>query len=288
VIERGPTIDEAAGALMAQGPRDPRLSLALALARDAGRHAVASAGKAHARWKGPGERVTDVDVAVQARMIREIMTWFPQDGVIAEEDFESAGVAREFVWVLDPLDGTNNYALGIPCFAVSVGILRSGAPGVGVIHDPNTGFTCWAVRGQGGFAGERTLAVRGEALSEASNISLRAPLDPGLEPLVLEWLQRYKLRAFGSVALHLAYAALGAIDVVLDHRAALWDIVAGAAVLLEAGGTVTDPLGHPLFPLDISSYNGGPIPFLAGSPVAHAEALEARRSRLANREARDG
>jgi len=259
---------------MADAPTDPRLALALRIAEEAGRHALARAGRTVVEWKGPGDRVTEVDRAVQARMLQEIATWFPGDGVVAEEGEHRIHPEREFVWVLDPLDGTNNYALGIPSYAVAVGVLRSGEPYAGVIHDPNTGFTCSAVRGGGAFAGDRKLALAARLLSPSSNVSVRVPLDPRFEPVTIAWLRRYKLRAFGSVALHLAYAAIGAIDVVLDHRAALWDLVAGAAVLLEAGGVVSDPMGGPVFPAAVAGIHA---PFLAGNPAAHAEAVAACR-----------
>jgi len=117
---------------------DPRLDLALSLAAEGGRRAVASLGHVRSAWKRPGERITSVDTEIQSRMLREIQTWFPGDGVVAEEAGGRLGVDREFVWALDPLDGTNNFALGLPCFAVSVGILRAGEPYAGVVHDPNT------------------------------------------------------------------------------------------------------------------------------------------------------
>lgn len=259
---------------------DPRLSLALTIAQEAGRHALASAGRVEFTWKRPGERVTPTDTTLQSRMLEAVRTWFSGDGTLAEEDEVAAGLDREFVWIMDPLDGTNNYALGIPCFAVSLGVFQRGTPYAGVVHDPNTGFTCWAVRNQGAWVGDRKLVLRGQPLTGASNLSARIPLDPALAPVVVGWLDRHKFRAFGSVALHLAYAAVGAIDVVLDHRAALWDLAGGACVLQEAGGAVTDPRGDPLFPFDLAAYRGGPVPFLAGNPVAHAAAVSACRSHL--------
>jgi myo-inositol-1(or 4)-monophosphatase len=259
---------------MGAGTTDPRLALALRIAQDAGRFAVARAGSSVVEWKGPGDRVTEVDRALQARILREIATRCPGDGVIAEEGDHGARLDREFVWVVDPLDGTNNYALGIPSYAVAIGVLRDGAPHLGVVHDPNTGLTCSALRGHGAFANERRLVLAARELSASSYVSVRVPLDPAFEPVTLAWLRRYKLRAFGSVALHLAYAALGAIDLVLDHRAAAWDVAAGAAVLLEAGGAITDPTGRPLFP---ASFERGAVPFLAGNVAAHAGAVAACR-----------
>ncbi len=261
--------------------RDPRLSLALSLAREGGRYAVGAAGRAAARWKRPGERVTDVDLAIQARMIREIGTWFPEDGVLAEEDGGAVGLEREFVWVLDPLDGTNNYALGIPCFAVSVGILRAGEPWAGVVHDPNTGFTAAALLGAGTIVADRPVSLADEPLGPASNVCVRVPVQPALRPMVAGWMSRYKLRGFGVVALHLAYAATGALAVVLDHRAALWDVAAGAALVIEAGGCITTPLGEPLFPVMPAAYHGGPLPFVAGNRLAHGAAIAECKRALA-------
>jgi len=257
----------------ARGLDDPRLALAMALAREGGRQAMASQGRVAVAWKGPGDRVTASDTAIQSHIAREISAAFPDDGMIAEEPGDTRAGDHEFVWVVDPLDGTNNFALGIPCFAVSIGILRAGLAYAGVIHDPNTRFTCWARRGRGAFAGERRLTLSAHPLAEASNVTVRVPLDPRLRPLVGEWLERYRLRGFGSVALHLAYAAMGALDVLLDHKASLWDIAAGAVVLLEAGGAITDPLGRPLFPVDPSLYRGEPVPFVAGNAMAHTEAV---------------
>jgi myo-inositol-1(or 4)-monophosphatase len=266
--------------------RDARLRLALALAHQGGRHATAARTGMHVDWKGPGDRVTDVDVAIQAQLVERIRASFPDDGLVAEEGLALDPGAREFVWVVDPLDGTNNFALGIPCYAVSIGILRDGQPHAGVVHDPNTGFTCSALRGHGAVAGRGTTILPGRPLTPASNVAIRVPLDPDLAPATSGWMQRYKLRGFGSVALHLAYAAIGALDVVLDHKATLWDLAAGVAILLEAGGTITDPRGQPLFPPTAASYGGAPMPFLAGNTAAHAEALSDCRAVLEGQPAR--
>ncbi len=258
--------------------RDPRVSLALMLAEDAGRRAVAGQWETAVRWKGPGDRLTEMDLRMQAEIVSAIRSRFPADAIVAEED-EPRGIAdREFTWVIDPLDGTNNYALGIPCFAVSLGVFRHGEPHAGVIHDPNTGFRCCGLRGHGAFSAGRRLELTSRALGSASNVSVRVPLEPDLEPLVSQWLREYKLRSFGSVALHLAFAALGAIDLILDHKATLWDLAAGATILLEAGGRITSPAGDPLFPFDVVSYRGGAVPCLAGNPLAHAAAARSYRA----------
>jgi myo-inositol-1(or 4)-monophosphatase len=265
-------------------PEDGRLALAVALALEVGRHVTAWRADAAVAWKGPGERVTDADVRAQTEMVGAIRRSFPADGVIAEEG-ERVPAAGDpaFVWVLDPLDGTNNYAIGIPCFAISIGILHHGWPWAGVVHDPNTGFTCRAMAGHGAWMESRRLTVSSRPLDVSSNVSVRVPVDPSLEPVIAGWLRRYKLRGFGSVALHLAYAALGAIDLILDHKAALWDIAGGAAILLEAGGRITDPLGRAIFPVHAARYEGAPLPFLAGNPSSHNLAVTAFRGALGSR-----
>lgn len=223
----------------AEESEDPRLSLAPSLASGAGRLAVAGRQDLDVRWKGPGDRVTTADLRIQAHITAAIARLFPQDGIVAEE-------ARVRV--------------------------RGGEPYAGVVHEPNTGFRCWTLRGHGAFAGDRRLILAPRALDAASNISVRVPVAADLEPLVSRWLRDHKFRGFGSVALHLAFAALGAIDLVLDHKATLWDLAAGAVVLLEAGGCITTPAGRALSPFDVTGYRGAPVPFLAGNPLAHATA----------------
>jgi len=266
---------------------DPRLALALTLAGEAGRLAVAGRPDPAVRWKGPGDRVTATDLQIQAYLTDAIARRFPQDGIVAEEAGGRVAAEREFTWIVDPLDGTNNYALGIPCFAVSLGLLRGGEPYAGVVHEANTGFRCWTLRGHGAFAGDRRLALAPRALDAASNIAVRAPVAVEFEPLVSRWLREHKFRGFGSVALHLAFAALGAVDLVLDHKAALWDLAAGAAVLIEAGGCITTPVGRPLFPFDVAGYRGAPVPFLAGNPLAHAAGAASCRALAPDVESRE-
>lgn len=266
---------------------DARLALAMTLAGEGGRLAVAGRPDRDVRWKGPGDRVTAADARIQAHIAAAVAKHFPEDGLVAEEALVRVGAEREFAWIVDPLDGTNNYALGIPCFAISLGLLRRGEPYAGVVHEPNTGFRCWALRGHGAFAGDRRLALAPRALDAASNVAVRVPVAPELEPLVSRWLREHKLRGFGSVALHLAFAALGAVDLVQDHKATLWDLAAGAAVLLEAGGCITTPAGQPLFPFDVAGYRGGPVPFLAGNALAHAAAVASCRALAPGVESRE-
>jgi myo-inositol-1(or 4)-monophosphatase len=110
-------------------------------------------------------------------------------------------------------------------------------------------------------------------LSRGSLFAFRSPLEEGVPSFIEEWLRRYRLRRFGSTALHLCYVALGALDLVHDHRASLWDIAGAAPVLLEAGGVLTTVDGAPVFPATSAHLAGAPIAFLAGNPASHAQAM---------------
>jgi fructose-1,6-bisphosphatase/inositol monophosphatase family enzyme len=107
--------------------------------------------------------------------------------------------------------------------------------------------------------------------SRRSLFSIRSPLPGDVSPAVRGWLERFRLRRFGSTTLQLCYVAMGALAWVHDHHASLWDLAGAAPVLLEAGGVMTAPDGSPLFPIDPDGYAGEPIGFLAGDPQAHDE-----------------
>ena len=104
-------------------------------------------------------------------------------------------------------------------------------------------------------------------------MAVRVPLDPELAPATIGWMRRYKLRGFGSVALHLAYAAIGALDVVLDHKATLWDRCRRRRGAAGGGRHHHRSVRSALFPPAAAAYGGAPMPFLAGNTAAHAEAL---------------
>jgi fructose-1,6-bisphosphatase/inositol monophosphatase family enzyme len=147
---------------------------------------------------------------------------------------------------------------------------RSPAPST---NDPITRWLFTACAGRGAWLNERSLRTRPAPLSRGSLFAIRTPLEEGVPPFVEDWLRRYRLRRFGSTALHLCYVALGALDLVYDHRASLWDIAGAAPILLEAGGVLTTTDGAPLFPATAAQLAGAPMGFVAGNPASHAQAL---------------
>lgn len=259
---------------MAGASPDSRYEKMMALAIRAGGVMLSYFERARVAWKDDDSMVTDADLAVEDLLTREIRAAFPEDVVLGEERSRGEPVpAGRHVWVIDPVDGTNNFGRGIPGFAVSVGVLRDGYPRAGVVHDPLARQIFSGRRGEGAWLNGRPLRLEPTALGPRSLFSIRAPYAAGVPAFVSRWLARYRLRRPGSTALALCYVAAGALAFVHDHRASLWDIAGAAPVLLEAGGMLTDPAGRDLFPLAAGAIGRQPVAFLAGNPLAHHESL---------------
>jgi myo-inositol-1(or 4)-monophosphatase len=251
-----------------------RERLAADLAVRGGRLALEYFHRAQVSWKPDGSMVTDADLAIQEHLATEIARDFPDDAVVGEEGQLPEGRSEAlYSWVLDPVDGTNNFARGLPGFSVSIGVLRNRQPFAGAVYDPVTRWLFTACAGRGAWLNERALRTRPAPLSRGSLLAIRTPLEDGVPPFIDEWLRRYRLRRFGSTALHLCYVALGALELVHDHRASLWDIAGAAPILLEAGGVLTGADGAPLFPATTAQLAGAPMAFLAGNPASHAQGL---------------
>jgi myo-inositol-1(or 4)-monophosphatase len=230
--------------------------------------------RAHVAWKDDDSMVTDADLAVEDLLTREIAAAFPEDAVCGEERHGPAGLGdARHVWVIDPVDGTNNVGRSMPGFSVSIGILRDGRPLAGVVHDPLGRQLFSACVGEGAWLNGRPLRVEPAALGPRSLFSIRVPYPGGVPSHVTYWLERYRMRRPGSTALALCYVASGAFAFVHDHRASLWDIAGAAPVVLEAGGLLTDPAGGDLFPRPPGEAAGAPLALLAGNPIAHHESL---------------
>jgi myo-inositol-1(or 4)-monophosphatase len=210
------------------------------------------------------------EAEIRDRLAAEIAATFPDDAVVGVESRRSHGL---HAWVVAPGEATRNFGLGLPGFSVSIGVLRSGMPFVGAVYDPVTRWLFTACAGRGAWLNERPLHARPVPLSRASVVALGSPFEAGVPPVTEEWLRRYRLRGFGSTALHLCYVAMGALDLVHDHRASLVDIAGAAAVVLEAGGVLTLSDGSPVFPARAEHLAGLPVAVLAGNRTSHGEAL---------------
>ncbi len=229
---------------------DARLEFCLRLAADAGRLAHGGFGRAAMLpAKGRHDEVTAMDREVE-RMVRgAIARAFPGDAVLGEEDGASADLARaEHAWIIDPIDGTANYARGIAHYCVSIGLLRHGAPVAGALHDPCHDRLYWAAQGAGAWLVEagttRRLAVSPiDALSAATvecGWSLRRPQADYVALVDRMLTAGCAIRRAGSGALGLADVAAGRTEGYAELHINSWDCAAGLLLVAEAGGRIND------------------------------------------------
>ena len=195
------------------------------------------------RRKSDGSLLTEADLAVQRELRQALQARFPQYALLgeemsAEEQQHLLAAGQAGLWCLDPLDGTGNFAAGIPIFAVSLALIRSGRVELGVVHDPLRGESFWARRGAGAWLDGERLRVPDapETLADTTGLvdlkRLPAPLATALATRPPYRSQR----SFGSVALDWCWLAAGRCHVYLHGSQRLWDYAAGALVLQEAGG----------------------------------------------------
>jgi myo-inositol-1(or 4)-monophosphatase len=206
------------------------------------------------RYKGERDIVTDADEAAQQLIAEVIRERFPKHAFLGEEGEHGAALhSTTPTWIVDPLDGTTNYARRYPSFCVSVGLAEAGELRVGAIYDPARRETFYAQAGQGAFlqrgrAGAQPLQVSAITdLSEAL-IGVDWARDPALRARTVAAVTRVaetcrSVRATGSAALGLAYLAAGWMDAYFHLMLMPWDVAAGALIIREAGGRLTTPTG---------------------------------------------
>jgi myo-inositol-1(or 4)-monophosphatase len=246
--------------------------------RQAGAMARERMTTARASRKADRTLVTDADQAVQDFIMDQIARHFPGDAVVSEETqakpnrHASAAVA-ERCWVIDPIDGTRNYVRHVPMFAVSVGLLVRGSPALGFIYNPMDDQLYSAGQDSGAWLNDTRITVADGPLSGDLFIGLPSGREEPLPRVVHGWIDRMVQRATGSTSLNIALVAGGSFDAVFGARCRLWDIAAGAIIVHEAGGVLTDHHGRSYFPFDVANYHGGPTPFLAARPALLAELI---------------
>jgi myo-inositol-1(or 4)-monophosphatase len=225
------------------------------------------------RMKTPTEIVTQVDQEAEQIIVRTIQQAFPDHDFLGEEGHVPRQNA-EHVWVIDPLDGTRSYALGIPFFCVSIALTVRGRVELGVIYDPLGEETFHARLGGGTHLnGVRVRPAQQTCLDEAVVYVGIAPArsrnNPELAMPVLERLgpSIAAIRNLGSAALGIAYVACGRLDISYHDRLSPWDMCAGALLVQEAGGVATDFSGEPI------SLSSNSI-IAAGNPNSHQVVLE--------------
>ena len=258
------------------------LEVARAAARAGGARAAAGLGRARASRKGHAasrDLVTEVDLEVQRLIRSHVETEFPGHAFLGEEDCGGAGAALaaaqgdEWLWVVDPIDGTTNFVHGLPLCSVSIAVCQNGQPMVGVVYDPERDELFEAVDGEGAWLDQERLTVSAEAMASDSLVATGYGASAEATPPFLECMQVLtavpvrSVRMLGSACIMLAWVAAGRLEAYCEADLNPWDTAAGILLVREAGGCVTDLRG--------ADYSLGTRPILASNGRTHAELLDA-------------
>jgi myo-inositol-1(or 4)-monophosphatase len=229
-------------------------------------------GRRHISYKlAPTNLVTEMDRRAEALILQMIRARCPDHAVLAEESGASGAASHR--WIVDPLDGTTNYAHGVPLFGVSVALEVEGQLVLGVVYDPVREECFVAERGRGATLNGHPIRVSATAglneslLATGYPYDIREAADNNLAEHAALSLRCRCVRELGSAVLSLAWLATGRMDGYWELRLGAWDVAAGALLVEEAGGTVTDVAGGPL---DLSRPS-----VLATNGLIHRDMLDA-------------
>ncbi|KAB7628393.1 inositol-1-monophosphatase [Alkalilimnicola sp. S0819] len=234
----------------------PMVNMAVRAARAAGNIIVRHMDRLDAvsiESKGRNDFVSDVDRLAEQEIIQILRKAYPHHAILGEESGAHGQADDEYLWVIDPLDGTTNYLHGVPHFAVSIALRHQGRLEAGVIYDPLRQELFTAARGQGAQLDGRRIRVSdrrgldGALLGTGFPFKAQQHMDAYLD--MFRALSRHAsdLRRAGAASLDLAYVACGRLDGFWEIGLQPWDIAAGALLIQEAGGIVGDLQGGPSF-----------------------------------------
>jgi len=242
------------------------------IARAAGEVVLGFRGESlDVRRKGDVDLVTRADRASEELILRRIRERFPDHEILAEE---SGGTQElrpgQTLWVVDPLDGTTNFAHGVPIWSVSIGVLRNGVPVAAAVHDPSRDECFTAARGSGAALNGQPIRVTDVDDLDRALLVTGFPYDIRSSPVNnLDHFRRFMLRSravrrLGSAALDLAWVAAGRFDGFWELKLHPWDLAAGVLLVTEAGGLVTrfDGSTFDVFAPDVVAAGPGLLPSL--------------------------
>jgi myo-inositol-1(or 4)-monophosphatase len=243
------------------------LDFAIQTAREAGRVLAEKFGRAlRVSNKGDIDLVTEADIASERLIVERIRSYHPRHAILTEEsgDVVALGdVDSEYKWIIDPLDGTTNYAHGYPCFCVSIALEHEGRVVVGVVYDPTRDELFAAERGQGATLNGRSLRVSETSDMNGALLCTGFPYDVRDRGDFARHFRNFIMRAQsvrrdGAAALDLAYVAAGRFDAFYEEGLRPWDVAAGVLLVEEAGGRVTHYDGSPfrIYTPPIAASNG--------------------------------
>jgi myo-inositol-1(or 4)-monophosphatase len=229
------------------------LQTAKQAARRAGSIIMEASGDLEVSSKGVSNLVTATDLEAQRVIIKTILEAFPDHSVLGEEDDQLAAIDADHLWVIDPLDGTNNFVHGVPQYAVSVAYAERGVVRAGVVLDPNRNELFSAAIGQGAALNGRPIRVGQSEAVDQLLVATGFYYERGaLMERTLEAIGRlfrsnvHGIRRFGSAALDLCWVACGRFDAFFEYHLSPWDYAAATLMIQEAGGRCEDRFGAPL------------------------------------------
>lgn len=254
----------------------PTLTIAIKAARRAGtiiNRASLDIDILKVQSKSPNDFVTEVDKAAEAAIIEVLRETYPEHGILAEESGQTGDAGdSEFQWIIDPLDGTTNFIHGFPQYAISIALARRGVVEQAVVYDPNRNELFTASKGSGAFLNDRRIRVSKRVKLADALIGTGFPyrmFDHADAYLAIfrELTQKTAgLRRPGAASLDLCYVACGRYDAFWEFGLSPWDMAAGALLVAEAGGYVSDLNG------DADYLKTGNV--VAGTPKVFAPLLQ--------------
>ncbi|EKE02731.1 MAG: hypothetical protein ACD_20C00337G0002 [uncultured bacterium] len=222
----------------------------------AAKEAALEAGEIHLSFFGKNNEiahklnefdlVTNIDKMSEERIISIIHGHFPDHEILGEESGTHEGKSSEYVWIIDPLDGTTNYSHNFPHFAVSIGLLYKGEIVLGVVYDPFKNETFWAAKETGSFLNADPIKVSQADTIKKSLLATGFPyeraeaMEENLKYFCKLIYEAQAIRRPGAASLDLCYVACGRLDGFWELNLSPWDTTAGACIIKEAGGKVTN------------------------------------------------
>ncbi len=232
----------------------PMLNIAIKAARGAGaiiNRASLDLDLLKVNTKGPNDFVSEVDHAAEQSVIETLLAAYPGHGILAEESGRAHGARdSDYVWIIDPLDGTTNFLHGFPVFAVSIALAFRGQVQQAVVYDPSRNDLFYASKGRGAFVNDKRLRVSKRIRLAESLIGTGFPFRKGDN--FKRYVQMFEavmqncagLRRPGAAALDLCYVAAGWYDGFFETGLSPWDIAAGSLMITEAGGLIGNFTGE--------------------------------------------
>lgn len=260
------------------------LETAIVAARLAGQRAMEELSFIKVSIKNGKELVTQADTMCQHIIVSRIKENYPDHGFVAEEGTEGQIFKQnprgeeQISWIIDPIDGTNNFAHQMLSFAVSIAAMHKGEPVVGVVFDPATDSMFSAVKGGEAQLNGRRITASEDKMDSFSSVGLDSLFDDGVPSWTCEIIHKTRFRNLGTTALQFAYVAKGSMVATIANGPKLWDVAAGALIAEAAGAVVSDWQGKSIFPVDLDSYQGGKLQVITANKKVHAEILKLIKS----------